>query len=131
MENDTDMRLTSLESLSLNDTVSATLTCETTETSETIGPCQAQQQMIQDKLEIADVGLSILISEAQRLKRILKEMEEMENEEDSYTNMGTDTDRSRSTIRSTDHDDDGTSSAVSNDSDVETLQGCCGCLIRK
>jgi hypothetical protein len=110
---------------------------ETTETHETtiIHPYfQTRQQVIQNKLEIADVGLAILMAEAQRLKRIMKEMEKLENEtenddeEDSYTNLGTDTERSRSTYQSTDRDDDddGTmTSGVSNDSDtVHTMQGC-------
>lgn len=124
--NDTEIELASLESLSLNDAVESTPTTETTETNDIIGPFHARQQMIQEKLEVADVGLAILMAEAQRLKRILKEMEELEKgeEDDSYTNLGTDTDRSRSTFQSTDHDDDGNLSVMSNDSDMQTLQGC-------
>ena len=137
-ESDPEMTLPSLESLSLTEAgVSTALTMETTETHETtiIHPYfQTRQQVIQNKLEIADVGLAILMAEAQRLKRIMKEMEKLENEtenddeEDSYTNLGTDTERSRSTYQSTDRDDDddGTmASGVSNDSDtVHTMQGC-------
>lgn len=136
-ESDPEMTIPSLESLSLQDAVSSAPTMETAETCETtiIHPYYTtRQQLIQDKLEIADVGLAILMAEAQRLKRIMKEMEKAENEsqnnsdeEDSYTNLGTDTERSRSTYRSTDHEDDedGDITIMSHDSDtVQTMQGC-------
>ena len=141
-ESDSEFILPSLESLSLNDAVSTSLTTETSETNGTtmttsIHPYyQTRQQLIQDKLEIADVGLAILMAEAQRLKRLMKEMEKLEddtendedNEEDSYTNLGTDTERSRSTYQSItdrEEEEDGDDTIMSNDSDaVHTMQGC-------
>jgi hypothetical protein len=42
-------------------------------------PCSPQQKIIQDKIEIADMGLAILMAEAQRLDRILLSMKEEED----------------------------------------------------
>lgn len=133
-ESDPEITLPSLESLSLNDAVSPALTMETTETNETTNTihqhCQTRQQLIQDKIEMADVGLAILMAEAQRLKKIMKDMEKIENDrkdddDDSYTNLDTDTDRSRSTYQSNTDQEDGDGTITSNEYDaMHKLQGC-------
>lgn len=78
--------LSAIESLSMNDMDNSSQASDTTDANESGNvrlplsePCNLQQKIIQDKIEIADMGLAILMAEAQRLDRILLSLKEGED----------------------------------------------------
>jgi hypothetical protein len=75
--------LSAIRSLSMNDVDNSSQASDTTDASESRSvhqpsseSCNPQQKIIQDKIEIADMGLAILMAEAQRLDMILLSMKE-------------------------------------------------------
>lgn len=105
--------LSAIKSLSLNDTESFSQASDTTDANEGGSDSCNPRQKIIHKIEIADMGLAILMAEAQRLERILLTMKEEEElkkkkEECDYDNMGS-TSKLSSLIRSNDDTDESSS----------------------
>ena len=84
------------------------------------------QLVVQEKIELADMGLAILMGEAQRLERIMSAMEgdgedtkknKKTKNKNRCTGMNYDTDRSTSTYQSTDGDYDSEAGSSSDDDD--------------
>lgn len=118
------------KSLSLDDTIGSSHSTVTSATAGTIAtseenPALAAQRAIQEKIEVADMGLAILMGEAQRLEKMMQALKEEEEEKAGggkdkkgggdnasaslKSKQGMTRTRSGgsfSTLRSTDHEDD-------------------------
>jgi hypothetical protein len=129
--------LRAIKSLSLNDTESLSQASDVADEDEgernhlpLSESSNQQQKIIQEKIEIADMGLAILMGEAQRLKSILLSMEDEKNAKEkddsdtgsemmnnSHMHSDCDTDSSYST--------DVRSRSLSTDYDLRSMkQGC-------